>query len=408
MTSRHDLQGLLEGVDIAAVMGLANLRGPATGERHGPCPKCGGRDRFRVRWYGGRSRWACRQCEPKGGDLIAFLQWREGLGVREAIQEAERLIGRPGSVTRAPAAVAYVATGSEAELPPGEDWQARIASVIEVCEAGLWADTSHAAAARRYLAERGLRDETIRAYRVGYQATGPGREISGHYVAQGFTLPSMAAGSVWQLRIRRPPGALKANPELSKYTGVKGNKTGLFNADSLRGARVAILTGGEFDAMIVAQALADIGRADVGAVTFGSESKSPSLRWRMALARVDRVIVAYDADGPGEAGAAKWIEAMGDRAERVRVPDGKDVSEYWQRGGDVGAWLRAILAGEAMPEAIPPATTGAPVIEAADVPGLADEAELVIAWLESAGYVVTFSPEGHIVANGRPTVGVGV
>ena len=387
-----DLAQLLQGVDIAQVMGLGGLRGPATGERHGPCPKCGGRDRFRVRWYGGRSRWACRQCEPKGGDLIGYLQWAEGLGVREAIQEAERLIGRAGSVARVPEAVAYQATGSEAELPPGEDWQARIATVIEAGEAGLWADTPHAAAARRYLAERGLREETIRRYRVGYLATG--REIAGLYAAQGFTLPSMAAGAVWQLRIRRPPGVLKDRPDLSKYTGVRGNVTGLFGADSLRGARVAILTGGEFDAMIAAQALGDMGRADVAAVTFGSEGKRPSLRWMMALARVDRVIVAYDADGPGDAGAAKWIEALGPRAERVRVPAGKDVTDYWQRGGDVGAWLRAILAGEAVAEAIPPATTGAP----AD----ADEVELLLGWAEGLGYVPVFDADGRIVCHGQP------
>jgi len=339
-----DFNTLLDGVDIAQVAGLS-LRGNSNGERYGACPKCGGVDRLHVKWHAGRTWFFCRKCHPERGDFIDFLVWRDGLDKREAVREAERILNRTAT-SAAPDATTpttYATTGGEVELPPEENWQATILRVIETCEAALWADNAHAAKAREWLGKRGLNDDTLRAFHVGYQPDTKGATIAGHYIPQGFTLPSIVGASVWQVRIRRTPKALKDRPELSKYTGTQGNKTGLFNAASLRGAKVAIVTGGEFDAMLAAQTLAAQGINGVGVVTFGSETKSPSLRWLMALARVDRVLVAYDNDGEGERGADRWKAALGERVQRVSVPSGKDITEFWQNGGDLAAWLAVII-----------------------------------------------------------------
>ncbi len=349
-----DFDALLDGVDIAQVAGLS-LRGIPSGERYGACPKCGGTDRLHVKWHAGRTWFFCRKCHPERGDFVDFLVWRDGLDKRAAIREAERILNRTATVTTngATTPTSYAPTAGEIELPPDENWQATIRRVIETCEAALWASNAHAAAARDWLHKRGLTDDTLRVFRVGYQPDPKGATIAGHYMSQGFTLPSIAGGSVWQVRIRRTPKALQARPELSKYTGTQGNKTGLFNAASLRGAKTAIVTGGEFDAMLAAQTLAALGVSGVGVVTFGSETKSPSLRWLMTLARVERVLVAYDNDGEGERGAGKWKTELGERAQRVSVPSGKDITEFWQGGGDLGAWLSALIG----PHCIQPAQT---------------------------------------------------
>jgi phage/plasmid primase-like uncharacterized protein len=42
-------------------------------EPHGPCPRCGGEDRFYVRVK--QQRFFCRQCTPSGGDVINLVQW---------------------------------------------------------------------------------------------------------------------------------------------------------------------------------------------------------------------------------------------------------------------------------------------------------------------------------------------
>ena len=47
----------------------------SSGEYSGPCPKCGGTDRFYVRPDGS---FACRQCNPRGGDVVDFYQWYQG------------------------------------------------------------------------------------------------------------------------------------------------------------------------------------------------------------------------------------------------------------------------------------------------------------------------------------------
>ena len=52
-------------------------RGP---EYAGPCPRCGGKDRFRVQSEAGR--WFCRQCHPEWGDVIEYVEWLRGVGVR--------------------------------------------------------------------------------------------------------------------------------------------------------------------------------------------------------------------------------------------------------------------------------------------------------------------------------------
>jgi len=59
-------------------------------EHGGPCPWCGGDDRFRV-WpdqgTGGLGRYWCRQCRRKG-DVIDFLRDYKGLTFREACTDA--------------------------------------------------------------------------------------------------------------------------------------------------------------------------------------------------------------------------------------------------------------------------------------------------------------------------------
>lgn len=57
----------------------------------GPCPFCGGTDRFVVRPGGRPSEglapgWLCRGCHPKGGTIIDYVIMREGVTFREACE----------------------------------------------------------------------------------------------------------------------------------------------------------------------------------------------------------------------------------------------------------------------------------------------------------------------------------
>jgi DNA primase len=57
------------------------------GEWAGPCPFCGGRDRFRV-WpqpAGGKPRFWCRQCECSG-DAIDYVMHRDNVSFHAACE----------------------------------------------------------------------------------------------------------------------------------------------------------------------------------------------------------------------------------------------------------------------------------------------------------------------------------
>jgi phage/plasmid primase-like uncharacterized protein len=71
-------------VDILAVAThcAAQLRKAGGGEYAGPCPTCGGRDRFSVNIRKGI--WICRGC-AKGGDDIDLLRHLDGINFAEAL-----------------------------------------------------------------------------------------------------------------------------------------------------------------------------------------------------------------------------------------------------------------------------------------------------------------------------------
>jgi len=59
----------------------ANTNG---GEYHGPCPFCGGEDRFYV--HPAKQLWRCRQCE-RGGDYIEFVKQYDGIDYKAACEK---------------------------------------------------------------------------------------------------------------------------------------------------------------------------------------------------------------------------------------------------------------------------------------------------------------------------------
>src|ERR671933_455903 len=109
MTTRAviDTAAIKQRIDLLGLIG-ADTRG---GEYAGPCPFCGGRDRFRVQPEKGR--WWCRGCSdgPRWQDAIAYVRRREGVGFAETCQ---RLGARPselGGMARPPSSRRWPASG---------------------------------------------------------------------------------------------------------------------------------------------------------------------------------------------------------------------------------------------------------------------------------------------------------
>lgn len=70
-------------------------------DRCGPCPKCGGKDRFGISLS--KNVWLCRGCKPEGGDVIALVMHMEDLDFRSAL---ERITGRKAAEPIDPAQAA--------------------------------------------------------------------------------------------------------------------------------------------------------------------------------------------------------------------------------------------------------------------------------------------------------------
>lgn len=56
-----------------AILSSHRIDVPATAKQHGPCPTCGGKDRFRFDDEDGHGSWFCNQCTPQAGDGFTLV-----------------------------------------------------------------------------------------------------------------------------------------------------------------------------------------------------------------------------------------------------------------------------------------------------------------------------------------------
>lgn len=70
-----------------------------SGRHHGPCPVCGGKDRFRFDDKDGRGTWFCSQCDPQSGGGLLLLSRYLG---KPTVEVAKELLGQDMPRTVAP------------------------------------------------------------------------------------------------------------------------------------------------------------------------------------------------------------------------------------------------------------------------------------------------------------------
>lgn len=338
-----NIKDILPSLDLLAEVSKdAPVGGSFRGQysRNAPCPFCGGSNRFNVRiGSDGIQRAFCRQCgptnsktgKPAGWNAIDYVMKRDGIDFKAALAYW-RCDDRPAATDRRkPEAPPIVA--------PPQTWQAKALAFVSECEAALW--TEAGAKAREYLHGRGLSDETIKRFKLGFnpswrKCAGAEWGIERDFVkaAAGVTIPRFIMGELWAVNVRR-----LGEFDGPKYLMMTGSILGMAGADDLKGAGVALAFGGEFDMMLAAQHAP----AGVACVTFGGETVGVGELWRNMLKDVGKVLVCYDADKAGKSGAFNWYEAH-QSPRRVKVPSGKDLTEFAQAGGDVGAWIASQVA----------------------------------------------------------------
>ena len=332
------------------------------GEWAGPCPGCGGSDRFRV-WpvdRGGRGSFWCRGC-GRSGDDVQFLVEFTGMGYKEAFAACGREQMLDGYRPAAYRAVTG-GTGREPDRfeprtydPPVETWQIK---------AGAFADAAHQALlhnddALRYLAGRGLDFQAVKGFRLGWfdgeagkpclfrprvawglprmhnPKTGRDKML---WIPRGLVIPTYKAGHLYRIRIRRPAEDLKTDRDV-KYYVVPGS--GMDLAGHNPDHRVFVIVEADLDEMLIARRAGSM----AGSIALGSASAKPGAGMYWHLQKAVRLLIALDLGDDnlaGERAAAWWLDQF-PQAKRWPVPRGKDPGEAFEKGVDIKAWVRAGL-----------------------------------------------------------------
>src|SRR5262245_2252054 len=76
-----------------AILSHLGMDLPATTKHHGPCPTCGGKDRFRFDDQAGTGSWFCNQCQPQAGDGFDLVRNVCGCDFPHALQLVADALG---------------------------------------------------------------------------------------------------------------------------------------------------------------------------------------------------------------------------------------------------------------------------------------------------------------------------
>lgn len=379
----------LETIDIKALTDAETTtkRTSTTdgGNYAGQCPVCGDKDDFYVlpEHIGidgtKRGQCACRECHPKRMDAIGYLMWARGMQYGEALKYLHEQYGLEipeytGTVKKPakPATPKY----NIKPLPmnaqaPSKQWQARAMQAITRSQELLWHEEV-GKQAREYLHGRGLTDDTIKFFGLGYVAEDtyddPTKwnlnpaDVEKVYIPKGILIPYLFKDEVWKIRVRR----IEENiPKDKRYRMISGSSNGLFNADSIISGEPVALYEGEIDAMSGAQETEHA----VVCVATGSTSHARITKWAMLLARASHVLRVFDPDKAGSEADQYWASRLQHSSNLAMVPGYHDTNEMLVKGVNVGVWLIGGLPDTMkIPVKIPNDTIDTKPAEVAQVP----------------------------------------
>ena len=316
------------------------------GEWQGPCPGCGGTDRFQV-WpaqYEGKGGYWCRGC-GKTGDNIQFLREFEGLSFKEACARLNMsLPQRPDS--RLPTASHHQqpAFVPAAHVPPAALWQEKAEKFLSWSQANLIEKRE----VLSWLAARGISRDTAVEFRLGLNIGEDGKDLyrprkawglpevlkddgrpKALWIPRGLVIPYTVDGVIHRIRIRRPEGE-------PRYYVLPGSSTAIMVIG--RDRRAFVIVEAELDAIAVAASNTFL----AGAVAMGSSHAKPDAEAFAILKGALQILNALDYDTAGRSASQWWAENF-DRCDRWPVPRGKDPGDAHRLGIDLARWIEAGL-----------------------------------------------------------------
>ena len=282
----------------------------------GPCPLCGGDDRFHVRDYGGRARVGCRGCidgQPKGEQAKRFGEVLRAVfparAFTPALFPARVLRPTPAPVTGHEAARREIAGRLWAAAMPADHTPAR------VYLAGRWVWPPAGIGPSLPASVRWLQRGAVR------------RDVSTAW----YDVPQHTAGAI-VYAFRQPGDAtiravgLDALDGFGRQPGKRwrrtfGQKKGAAFVVGAAGGDPLVIVEGEADALasVWLHPGAEVWAAGGG----GAPALAPAI-----IENRRRVVIEADPDGPGRDAALQLDAALGGRAE-ISYNRGGDPADEW-------------------------------------------------------------------------------
>jgi DNA primase len=324
---------------------LKKASGTNGGEWQGPCPGCGGEDRFHV-WpvqNEGKGAYWCRGCE-KSGDNIQFLRDFSGMTFQDAC--AYLNVSLPDHRDRRgapPPQHTKPVFQPVSHASPSDLWQEKADKFITWASTNLSTNTL----TLDWLSSRGISTATAVNFRLGWNPGEDGKDIyrprkawglpevlrndgrpKALWIPRGLVIPYIVDGVVHRIRIRRPEGE-------PRYYVLPGSAMPTMMIGRER--RAFVIVESELDAISVAAA-SDM----AGAVAVGSVSAKPDAETFAVLKKALQILNALDYDTAGAKAMSWWGENFAHH-DRWPVPKGKDPGEAVRLGIDLGQWIKAGL-----------------------------------------------------------------
>jgi len=294
-------------------------------KRHGPCPRCGGEDRFRalddVAETGGL---LCNQCfNKKNGDGFAAIMWMSGCSFPEAVGKVADHLGikKPAKSKKA---------DPEKDLD-FDEWNEELAGWLEFSKPGITTESLKANGARLAMYKRTYRVLALPIIGSDLDVTKPVGWVAIDF--RGNSLP------VWN-----------KNGEIIDRVKVKmtaGSKPGFVGTQAIQrigmDGRVDFVwkVEGVTDMLALYASIPEDLRDRIAVIT-NANGTIEGPKWMGSILAKHDVAIVHDADDPGQAGAKKWAEEIkllqdDDKEVRnvtlpfeVQPKSGKDIRDYLQ------------------------------------------------------------------------------
>lgn len=337
-------------IELAQSIGLDTKWQASTagGEYSSACPRCGGKDRFRIQPHKQQKncigRYFCRQCNAKG-DSIQFCRDFLGDSFRDALEHAD------ANIEQSKTSFSAISKSLNKERipkpykidPPSDAWKTRAGRFVGWAHHKLLDSSPNI----EYLTQRGLPLEAVKRYKIGLtlEESSEGRGTWGLpeeqkengipktvWIPKGIVIPTCNQNSeVLRIKIRR--SNYQEGDERPKYIVISGSANGL-NIIGDKSLRIMLVVESELDAYALHYVLGDIAVI----VAVGSNIKNPDNVTDFLAKNSSTLLICHDNDEAGKKMYDKW-RSLYSHSKACPTPIGKDIGEAVQRDLNIREWI---------------------------------------------------------------------